>query len=144
MSRRLNSEKQQSQFFGLLLVMDPKPNIAQMFSMRCRSGSAVSTRNPNPSLMPRRSASFRVRYVDTHYAQSKIQIKIHKKPQWYPLPSVADPDPHPDPYVFGPHGYESWSVSHKHGFGSKSGSGSFYHHVKIVRKTVICTFLWLL
>ena len=33
--------------------------------------------------------------------------------------SVADPDP-PDPHVFGPPG---------------SGSGSFYHHAKIVRKT---------
>jgi hypothetical protein len=39
------------------------------------------------------------------------------------LTSVADPDPNPDPsdpYVFGPPG---------------SGSGSFYHHAKIVRKT---------
>jgi hypothetical protein len=42
-----------------------------------------------------------------------------------PAPSVADPDP-PDPHVFGPPG---------------SGSGSFYHHAKIVRKTLIPTSL---
>jgi hypothetical protein len=42
--------------------------------------------------------------------------------------NVADPDPHPDPHprVFGPLG---------------SGSGSFYHHAKIVRKTLIPTIL---
>jgi hypothetical protein len=39
--------------------------------------------------------------------------------------SVADPDPS-DPYDFGPH-----------------GSGSFYHHAKIVRKTLILNVLWL-
>jgi hypothetical protein len=41
--------------------------------------------------------------------------------------SVADPDPNPDPpdpRVFGPPG---------------SGSGSFYLHTKIVRKTLIPT-----
>ncbi len=38
--------------------------------------------------------------------------------------SVADPDPH----VFGPPG---------------SGYGSFYHHAKIVKKTLIPTILWL-
>jgi hypothetical protein len=44
----------------------------------------------------------------------------------YALGSVADPDP-PEPHVFGP-----------------PGSGSFYHHAKIVRKTLIPTILWLL
>ncbi len=39
----------------------------------------------------------------------------------------------PDPYVFGPPG--SGSVSQMYG----SGSGSFYHQVKIVRKTLIRT-----
>jgi hypothetical protein len=34
----------------------------------------------------------------------------------------------PDPHVFGPPGH---------------GSGSFYHHAKIVRKTLITTILWL-
>jgi hypothetical protein len=49
--------------------------------------------------------------------------------------SVADPnsDPdQPDPHVFGPPGS---------GFGF--GSGSFYHHAKIVRKTLIPTILCL-
>jgi hypothetical protein len=43
--------------------------------------------------------------------------------------SVPDPDPNPDPldpHVFGPPG---------------SGSGSFYHQAKIVRKTLILTVL---
>ncbi len=52
--------------------------------------------------------------------------------------SVADPDPNPDPdppgpHVFGPPG--SGSISQRYG----SGSGSFYHHAKIVRKTLIPT-----
>jgi hypothetical protein len=39
--------------------------------------------------------------------------------------SVADPNPDPpDPHVFGP-----------------PGSGSFYHHAKIARKTLISTIL---
>jgi hypothetical protein len=52
----------------------------------------------------------------------------------YVLCSVADPDP-PDPHVFGPPG--SGSTSQMYG----SGSGSFYHHAKKVRKTLIPTFL---
>jgi hypothetical protein len=40
-----------------------------------------------------------------------------------------------DPYVFCPPG----SVSHKYG----SGSGSFHHQAKIVRKTLISTGLGL-
>jgi hypothetical protein len=44
--------------------------------------------------------------------------------------SVADPDPNPDPnpdpHVFEPSG--SGSISQRY------GSGSFYHHAKIVRK----------
>ncbi len=47
------------------------------------------------------------------------------------LLSVADLDPDPpDPHVFGP------PIS-----GSGSGSESFYHHAKIVRKTLIPTIL---
>ncbi len=42
--------------------------------------------------------------------------------------SVADPDTHPDPYVFGPPGSASESISQIY------GSGSFYHQAKIVRK----------
>ncbi len=48
--------------------------------------------------------------------------------------SVADPDP-PDPHVFKPPG--SGSTSQRYG----SGSGSFYHHAKIVRKTLIPAIL---
>jgi len=56
--------------------------------------------------------------------------------------SVADPDSNPDPdppdpHVFGP---PSGSISQRYG----SGSGSFYHQAKIVRKTVDPTALWLL
>jgi hypothetical protein len=45
--------------------------------------------------------------------------------------SVADPDP-PDPHVFGPPG--SGSIGQRYGY--VSGSGSFYHHAKIVRKNL--------
>ncbi len=60
--------------------------------------------------------------------------------------SVVDPDPDPqDPHVFGPPGSGSGSTSQMFGSGSGScsGSGSFYHHAKIVRKTLIPTFLLL-
>jgi hypothetical protein len=55
-------------------------------------------------------------------------------------PSVADPDPSPDPknpYVFGPSGSASGSISQRYG----SESGSFYHQAKLVRKTLIPTVL---
>jgi hypothetical protein len=42
---------------------------------------------------------------------------------------VPDQNPDPDPNVLGPPG-------------SRSGSGSFYHHIKIERKTLITTILW--
>jgi hypothetical protein len=51
--------------------------------------------------------------------------------------SVADTDLNPDPHVFGPPG--SGSISQR--YGSGSGSGSFNHHAKIVRKTLIPTIL---
>ncbi len=51
--------------------------------------------------------------------------------------SVAEQDPS-DPYVFGPPGSGSGSISQKY------GSGSFYHQAKIVRKTLIPTALCLL
>ncbi len=61
----------------------------------------------------------------------------------YHISSGADPDPNPDPdpHVFGPLGSGSGSGSTSQRYGS--GSGSFYHHVKIVRKTLIPTVLWL-
>ena len=49
--------------------------------------------------------------------------------------SDADPDSDPDPYVFWPPG--SGSISTRYG----SGSGSFYHQAKIVRKPLIPTVL---
>jgi hypothetical protein len=46
--------------------------------------------------------------------------------------SVPGPNPDPpDPHVFGPSG--SVSTSQRYG----SGSGSFYHHAKIIRKALI-------
>ncbi len=51
------------------------------------------------------------------------------------------------PYVFGPPGSLSGSISQRNGSGSISqryGSGSFYHQAKIVRKTLISTVFWLL
>ncbi len=54
--------------------------------------------------------------------------------------SVQDPDPDPpDQHVFGPPGSGFGSISQRYG----SGSGSFYHRAKIVRKTLIPTILWL-
>jgi hypothetical protein len=47
--------------------------------------------------------------------------------------SIADPE------VFGPPGSGYGSISQGYGY----GSGSFYHQVKIVRKTLIRTVLWL-
>jgi hypothetical protein len=51
-----------------------------------------------------------------------------------PFTSVADPDP----FVFGPPGSSSRSISQMY------GSGSLYHQPKIVRKPLIPTFLLLL
>jgi hypothetical protein len=51
--------------------------------------------------------------------------------------SFADPQPVPDTFVFELFGSASGSVSHKYG----SGTGSFHHHTKIVRKTLISTVL---
>jgi hypothetical protein len=51
------------------------------------------------------------------------------------ITSVADPNPDPpDPHVFGTPGSGSISQRYGSGFGSVSGSVSFYHHAKIVRK----------
>ncbi len=52
--------------------------------------------------------------------------------QCYGSDPNLDPDPS-DPYVFGPAGSGSGSISQRYG----SGSGSFYHQANIVRKTVI-------
>ncbi len=47
--------------------------------------------------------------------------------------SFPDPDPEPDLHVFGPPGSGSIPLT--------SGSRSFYHHAKIVRKTLIPSIL---
>ncbi len=64
--------------------------------------------------------------VDTEFTigdVTAINVNFGK----YVTTSVADQDPEPpDPHAFGPPG---------------SGSGSFYHHAKIVRKTLIPTIL---
>jgi hypothetical protein len=59
--------------------------------------------------------------------------------------SVVDPDPD----VFGPPGSGYGSISTRYGsihtrYGSGSGSGSFYHQSKIIRKTFIPPVLRLL
>jgi hypothetical protein len=57
--------------------------------------------------------------------------------------SVADPDSDPDPsdpYVFGPPGSGTESITQRYG----SGSGSFYHQAKVVRKILIPIALQLL
>ncbi len=65
--------------------------------------------------------------------------KLAEKSMVYVLTSVADPNPDPDPpdpHVFGPPGSGSGSTS------QMFGSGSFYHHAKIVRKTLIPTICY--
>jgi hypothetical protein len=52
--------------------------------------------------------------------------------QAWPFSKTSVPDP--DPQVFGPPG--SGSTSQRYG----SGSGSFYHHAKIVRKKNLDSF----
>jgi hypothetical protein len=52
--------------------------------------------------------------------------------------SVAAPVP--DLYVFRPPG----SVRRRYGYSTESGSGSFHHQAKIIRKTLIPTVMLLL
>ena len=59
----------------------------------------------------------------------------------YFIEKSSVPNPDPDPHVFGPPG--SGFTSQRYGSGSFSGSGSFYHHAKIVRKTLIPTIFLL-
>jgi hypothetical protein len=62
-----------------------------------------------------------IAYVNTFYSEDREKHTLET--------SVADPNPNPDPpdpHVFGPPG---------------PGSGSLYHHGKIVRKNLIPTIL---
>jgi hypothetical protein len=70
-------------------------------------------------------------------ARSLAALTYRKSNNFLTLPpGVPDPNPEPDPHVFGPPG--SGSTSQRY------GSGSFYHQAKIVRKTLIPNVLWLL
>ncbi len=115
----------------------------------------------NWNFLPLRNRSaFRIQFWSE--AEINIMIKVEKVNKWKKMKtfsatmplltlkrqnfvklfhSVPDPDPNPDPpdpHVFGPLG--SGSTSQRY----ESGSGSFYHKAKILRKTVISTVLWLL
>jgi hypothetical protein len=77
------------------------------------------------------------------YRQARAYTRAFFSTSRHRWPVFADPDPDPDPsdpHVFGPPGSGSGSISQRYG----SGSGSFYHQVKIVRKTLFPTALWLL
>ncbi len=81
---------------------------------------------------------------DFHTLTKKLDIYADKKSVLQYITSVPDPDPKtdpdpPDPHVFGPPGSESRFTSQM--YVSESGSGSFYHQGKIVRKTLIPTVL---
>jgi hypothetical protein len=78
--------------------------------------------------------------VDTHLNLLKEQKLIYFRTRhkvYFRAVLRIIPDPNPDPYVFGPPG--SGSISQR--YGSESGPGSFYHHAKMVRKTLIPTIL---
>jgi hypothetical protein len=75
--------------------------------------------------------------LSAHLAGKYLQ---GKNGEIYVISSVPDPNPDPpDPRVFWPPG--SGSTSQRYGSGSDSGSGSFYHHAKIIRKTLNPTIL---
>jgi len=64
----------------------------------------------------------------------KVKLTIVSEQIGWVRSGVPDPDPR-DPRVFWPPG--SGSTSQRYG----SGSGSFYHHAKIIRKTLNSTIL---
>jgi hypothetical protein len=63
------------------------------------------------------------------------RVRLEPKENTSQRTSVADPNPDPDPPVFGPPG--SGSISQRYG----SGVGACYHQAKILRKTLISGFL---
>ncbi len=112
---------------------------AARFCPGCSPVSSAPGRSSTPGASSVRNCTL---WVISFYAVFRMQLF-----QWTPdsgriqgsqncslKSSVADPDPH----VFRPSG--SGSISQRYG----SGSGFFYHHAKIVRKTLIPTILWLL
>ncbi len=95
---------------------------AQLKKKVFKVGETMFTRALFPSYAP--NFTFRDAPKNRNKAYKWSQTPV----QWN---SVADPDPNPDPpdpHVFGP---------------PVSGSGSFYHHAKKIRKTLIPTILWL-
>ncbi len=99
----------------------------------------------NLSVLPTLGRNFQPAQQKNSTAEKKIKKKALKVALLFN--SVADPDPHPnldtqDPYVLGPPGSASGSINQRSG--SESGSGSFYHQAKIVRKTLIPCVLCLL
>ncbi len=71
--------------------------------------------------------------VEMAWDDTALNITVNPLEVSYTDNSVADPDPR----VFGPPGSGFRSISQRFG----SGSGSFYHQAKIVRKTSISTLL---
>jgi hypothetical protein len=84
-----------------------------------------------------RDKKIKYKYSVTH-TNFKFWIRYRSCLSGLQSSSVADPDP-PDPHVFGPPGSGSGSISQR--YGPVSGSGSFYHQAKKVRKTLIPTAL---
>ncbi len=74
----------------------------------------------------------RVGQGGSRQARQRFRLLHHKRQKKIITGSVPDPDP-PDPRVFWPPG--SGSTSQRY------GSGSFYHHAKIIRKTLNPTIL---
>ncbi len=108
---------------------------------QCGSGcgssflSQCETRSGSGFWVAKKCGSRRIRIL--------VKILRHKRLKTLknvPTVSVVDPNPHPDPYNFGPPGSASGSVSRKCG----SGSEYLHHQAKLVRKTLISTVLWLI
>jgi hypothetical protein len=72
--------------------------------------------------------------ADERVPVGTVEVMSTKEHKACASASVANPDL----YVFGPPG----SGSIRTRYGSRSGSGSFHHLVKIVRKTLIPTVLF--
>ncbi len=137
---------------GLIrLPTHPSPIVRpQRPRTRLRLGTGAKSKNitrffPRPFLKkkdPQRNG--RLGYFTVYKIEPQSIAKINffvKNVQRLLKISVADPDPNPDPpdqHVLGSPG--SGSISLRYG----SGSGSFYHQAKIVRKTLIPIALWLI
>ena len=96
------------------------PGCAPCWAQRCARRRCAPVPPPSQPAASRRQSSPAV-----------LRIRIHM------FLGLPDPDPH----VFWPPGSGSESASQRFGSGSGSGSGSFYHYAKIVRKSLIPTFL---